>query len=234
MKITFFIFLSTISSVLSQGVFVYKNHNFHDDSGAHAFVYTSISEQDPVTWVIRGGERIRFEKHQFHQWIHIRSQLPTELLTDTQIRSFQLEVSEVAAFYKRFQRARPLIQASLDSMTQVVEKLNSGQLLYQNRWISRGEYALLQEASRIEEARKLNEKLMLAARIKEEEKKARAEAEAMIERRKELARQNREMRREQRIGDIQTAVLNIKSEIQKTESNQSTFIVKLNQLLNDQ
>ena len=240
MKLPLLLNLAILSTAYSQGVFVYKNKNFHKDADAHAFVYSSITVKDPVTWVVRGNEKIRYERTQFHHWCPVRTKLPDELANQSQIAAFRSEVESIAEFYNRFDRARPLMQDSLDSLKNALEKLEKDEVRYRGEWVSKQKYLADREREAAEERaleeirlkRKQDEQDLIAKKAMEETE--RIEALRLLEdQRKETARREREALREKRLGAVEKDILNLKGEIRRVENNKAVFVENLNQLLSN-
>ncbi len=233
MKLAAFLFLASSVVGFSQGIFVYKSQNFHDDSAAHAFVYLTVLEQDPIVWVTTDKDRVRFEMNQFHQWIPLRRTLPSQLVTNDEIRNFRSEVTATTKFYNRFTQAQPLMKDSMNSLNQVIQKLDEGRLLYHDRWISNIDYTAIQEKLRLDALSLQIERQRIESAKTATEQKIVTAAADQLKKTAEAARQKRELVREQRLSEVEKNILTVKSEIRNVEDRQHIFIEKLNQLISE-
>lgn len=209
----------SLAKSLGAGVLVYKQHSFHSDSLAKAITYDSIESDGVVTWATVGGNRLRFEKTQFHTWTELPKSLPARIATDSEVDELALQLNQLENFSKRFSNAAPLTKATLEMFREAANQLRSGKVRYESNWITRDEYEnILAETSAATAARIAKEREEKAALEKRKQLMIEAEEErrlAEIQR----ERQEREARRQARISKLKSKITDIRTEINDIESN---------------
>ena len=232
-RILLFIFLALVPALSSfgQGVFVYKQQNFHKDEDAYAFEYTKVEIMPPIVWVTVAGKRIRFEKHVFHQWLaYPNSDMPS-IATGPEIQSYRKTYQDVVDFYNRFPKSRPFLETRLRSMKERVSNLDEGYVLLDNEWISKAEYEQRELESKLAAERQQEEiERMERERIKRQLESKRQEEEK-TRKEMEMVEAKREAIREERIGGLQAQIAEKRREIDELNKNISSNAERLNRIL---
>ena len=218
-------------SAFAQGVLVYKNQNFHEDSLAKALVYTSLDAQGRITWVQTGNKRIRFENHQFHTWVPFRSTLPDQLVTPEEIGAFVSERKKVRDFAERFPEAKPLLAANLQRYAEAENEIARGNVRHQGRWLSRSalESKLKQETEAAETERRMREQEETARRQAEAERLEQEKAAKLQQ--IELERQRREAAREEKLAALEKQRAELETSRRDLENERLRVFELLNSLL---
>ena len=220
-------FLILASGAFAQGVFVFKNQNFHPDSSAQAFRYSKVEKAPPVVWVIADGRRMRVESKQFHTWLPLPPSIPNSISSEAEIKRFKGEYLEAERFYNRFNAARPLMEEWLTKKKVVLDKLEAGEIRYQGEWMSNAQF---QQSLVREEQERERRRMEKEARRMEKEALRKDERQRM-ELQSRLAIQQREARREQRMGEVESLILERRNQIAEIKRQNFVSIEKLNKLL---
>lgn len=127
-------------SLSADGIFAYKNQSFHDDKDANLILYSSVDPSGPVTWVVSGGKRIRFETSQPHEWIELPSTLPANLVLPHETSSVSEKVREIQKFVEKYPKSTKACESALQLQLSAEKKLKAGEVRYQSEWMNREDY----------------------------------------------------------------------------------------------
>lgn len=124
----------------ADGIFAYKNQSFHDDKDANLILYDTVEPGGLVTWVVSGGKRTRFETSQPHEWIELPTTLPANLVLPYETSAVSEKVREIQKFVKKYPRSAKACESTLQLHVSAEEKLKTGELRYQSKWMTREDY----------------------------------------------------------------------------------------------
>ncbi len=220
----------TVGDAHSQGVFVYKSQYFHSDGLAKALLYEHLEADGLVTWVTVGGERMRFEKRQFHTWAELPATLPNRLVTPAEQAWLSAQLTSLQAISK-FPRAAEIAKPTLEMLTEAGEKLRAGMVRDKGTWLKRAEF----------DAAMASEEAARMAAAAEEELQARMKADAEELKRKEalaaeaaahkMEQARREALREARIAAIEADIADLEKKIQSAREENGRIGVQLANLV---
>ncbi len=159
------------SALCAGGVFAYKNHSFHDEKDAILILYTTVEVKSPVTWVVSGGKRYRFEASQPHEWVDLPTALPDNLVLPHQTSSVSEKVREIRKFAEKYPKSAKACESALQLQVSAEDKLKAGEVRYQGEWMTREAYG------EIVAARKREDEMTQAALVKAREDRIRLEEE---------------------------------------------------------
>ncbi len=220
----------TFGKANSQGVFVYKSQNFHSDGLAKALRYDNLEADGLATWVTLGGERLRFEKQQFHTWAELPAALPARLITPAEQAWLSAQIASVQAI-SRFPTAAGMVQPTLKMLTEAAQMIKEGMVRENGQWLKREESDAAmarREAARIEALAEEEHRDRMRAEAEERQRKE-ALAEQVAAHKREQER--REALREARIAVIESDIADLEKMIQGAREKNQRLGVRLSNLL---
>jgi hypothetical protein len=163
------------------GVVVWKEQPFHSDASSKAFAFSSMRQDDPITWFFNGATNKSFEKHELFQQIRFPQWPPGEIVAQEDFESLKFKLGELEAFAQKYPNAAALLDGIAGSMRDAVIKFSSGKVFFSGNWITREEYEKLADQRNDLLKRYAEEREVLESKLKNEEElalKARQEAQA--------------------------------------------------------
>lgn len=122
------------------GVVVWKEQPFHSDASSKAFAFSSMRQDDPITWFFNGAANKSFEKHELFQLIRFPQWPIGEIVEQQEFESLKFKLGELEAFAKKYPNAAVLLDGIAGSMRDAVSKFSSGKVYFSGNWITRQEY----------------------------------------------------------------------------------------------
>jgi lipopolysaccharide/colanic/teichoic acid biosynthesis glycosyltransferase len=127
------------------GVVVWKEQPFHSDASSKAFAFSSMRQDDPITWFFNGAANKTFEKHELFQLIRFPQWPLGEIVEQQEFESLKFKLGELEAFAKKYPNAAVLLDGIAGSMRDAVSKFSSGKVYFSGNWIGREEYERLSQ-----------------------------------------------------------------------------------------
>lgn len=127
------------------GVVVWKEQPFHSDASSKAFAFSSMRQDDPITWFFNGAANKTFEKHELFQLIRFPQWPLGEIVEQQEFESLKFKLGELEAFAKKYPNAAVLLDGIAGSMRDAVSKFSSGKVFFSGNWIGREEYERLSQ-----------------------------------------------------------------------------------------
>ena len=127
------------------GVVVWKEQPFHSDASSKAFAFSSMRQDDPITWFFNGAANKSFEKHELFQLIRFPQWPLGEIVEQQEFESLKFKLGELEAFAKKYPNAAVLLDGIAGSMRDAVSKFSSGKVYFSGNWIGREEYERLSQ-----------------------------------------------------------------------------------------
>jgi lipopolysaccharide/colanic/teichoic acid biosynthesis glycosyltransferase len=127
------------------GVVVWKEQPFHSDASSKAFAFSSMRQDDPITWFFNGAANKTFEKHELFQQIRFPQWPLGEMVEQQEFESLKFKLGELEAFAKKYPNAAVLLDGIAGSMRDAVSKFSSGKVYFSGNWIGREEYERLSQ-----------------------------------------------------------------------------------------
>lgn len=135
-------------AIPERGVYVLKEHSFHDDASSKAFEYDGVKQDDQVTWFYYGGKGRRFEKREMSAQIFNRINFPPypygEIVNQDQFESLKYQLGNLEAFTRRYPNAEKYLGKVIDDMREDVRQFESGKVFFDGEWITPDEYKELE------------------------------------------------------------------------------------------
>lgn len=233
----------------ADGILVYKNQRFHSNNLAHAFIYQQIEPQGVVTWATTSGQRIRFEKTQFHVWAELPSSLPNEIISDAEKAWLASQIAPIEKIRNDYPQTIAMTDRTFTMLDEARTNIRAGKIRHEGAWIeleafktaisakenearakervrAEAESSRLREEAANERKRKGEETANERKRISAETERERAEATRIKEQRslESLARTN----------EINRALPEVESEIKDLQLENNRLATKLNNLISGQ
>jgi lipopolysaccharide/colanic/teichoic acid biosynthesis glycosyltransferase len=127
------------------GVVVWKEQPFHSDASSKAFAFSSMRQDDPITWFFNGAANKTFEKHELFQLIRFPQWPLGEIVEQQEFESLKFKLGELEAFAKKYPNAAVSLDGIAGSMRDAVSKFSSGKVYFSGNWIGREEYERLSQ-----------------------------------------------------------------------------------------
>ncbi len=127
------------------GVVVWKEQPFHSDASSKAFAFSSMRQDDPITWFFNGAANKTFEKHELFQQIRFPQWPLGEMVEQQEFDSLKFKLGELEAFAQKYPNAAVLLDGIAGSMRDAVSKFSSGKVFFSGNWIGREEYERLSQ-----------------------------------------------------------------------------------------
>ena len=125
------------------GVVVWKEQPFHSDASSKAFAFSSMRQDDPITWFFNGAANKTFEKHELFQQIRFPQWPLGEMVEQQEFDSLKFKLGELEAFAQKYPNAAVLLDGIAGSMRDAVSKFSSGKVFFSGNWITREQYEKL-------------------------------------------------------------------------------------------
>lgn len=141
------------------GVAVIKEQTFHRDSSARAVVYSQILDsRGPYLRIISGGANVDILRSNLIARLEMPDGIPATIMVEEDIAPLREILADVRRFTARYPRSVPVLKQQAGALASYVSRFDAGDVRLDGAWISRNEFAGIQEARRREsEAAELTE-----------------------------------------------------------------------------
>jgi hypothetical protein len=152
-------FATGVCAVRAAGVAVIKKHYFHRDSSARAVVYSRIIDsRGPYLRIISGGANVDILRSNLIARIEMPDEIPSSIMEEEDIAPLRETLADVRNFTARYPRSRPVLKQQTGALASYISRFDAGDVRYEGEWVSRKEFAAIQESRRREaEASNLTE-----------------------------------------------------------------------------
>lgn len=152
-------FAAGVCAARAAGVAVIKEQSFHRDSSARAVVYSQIFDsRGPYLRIVSGGANVDILRSNLIARIEMPDGIPASIMEEMDIAPLREMLADVRKFTARYPRSRPVLRQQSGALASYISRFDAGDVRYEGEWVSRKEFAAIQESRRREaEASNLTE-----------------------------------------------------------------------------
>ncbi len=144
-------FAAGVFAARAAGVAVIKEQSFHRDSSARAVVYSRIIDsRGPYLRILSGGANVDILRSNLIARIEMPDGIPSSIMEEDDVAPLREVLADVKKFTARYPRSRPVLKQQASALASYISRFDAGDVRYEGEWVSRKEFAAIQESRRRE------------------------------------------------------------------------------------
>ncbi len=149
------VFACGIGAARSAGVAALKEQTYHRDLSARAVAYSRIIDSHgPYLRLVSGSTNVDILRSKMVARVEVADVVPANIMEENDISSLRVTLEALKEFSARYPHSARLLKPQTAALTTHVSHFDAGEIRYEGTWMTRNEFAGIQEIRRrVEEIR---------------------------------------------------------------------------------
>jgi hypothetical protein len=152
------------------GIAMIKEQAYHGDASAKPVVFGSMTDSGASFAVFEAaGKKTSVEKSKIVAVLHVPDAIPGRITEESELESLRKSLTEMGEFIRKFPQTEKLVASQMQALAGHIEKFESGHLRVGGTWMTKAEYAALNQKTAANENTRKEEEQNRIRQMEEEE-----------------------------------------------------------------